>query len=124
MKTRSIDSTRNNSGKEYHKEDWSQRQWITALIKRQRLLRHPANDTTVARFVHSLRSGTVRAPKVLEAMLVIASSCALTYQSHAAAAQDLKSFNASESYLADGQSITLSHKLGQAVIQFDPAVTQ
>src|SRR5437879_3605012 len=51
--------------------------------------------------------------KVLAAILIIAGSCALAYQGRAAAAQDLKTFNASESYLADGQTLTLTQTLGQ-----------
>ena len=84
----------------------------------------PAKDTIVAQFIHALRTGTVRAPNVLVIILIIAASCALAYQGRAAVAQDLKTFNATESYLADGQSITLTQKLGQVIIQFDPAVTQ
>ena len=61
---------------------------------------------------------------VFTSSLIIAAICVLAFQDRAAAAQDLKTFNASESYLADGQTLTVTQKLGQAVIQFDPAVTQ
>ena len=33
-------------------------------------------------------------------------------------------FGSQETYLADGQTLTVTQKLGQAVIQFDPAATQ
>ncbi|HXT39600.1 MAG TPA: hypothetical protein VN887_06210, partial [Candidatus Angelobacter sp.] len=49
-------------------------------------------------------------------------SCAFVSQLRAA--QDLKTFHASESYLADGQTLSVTEKLGQAVIQIDPTATQ
>ena len=58
----------------------------------------------------ALRENCKRLPATI---LIVTASCALTYPSRAAA-QDLKTFNASESYLAEGQSITLSQKLGHA----------
>ena len=55
-------------------------------------------------------------------IVIIAVTCACVFQLRAA--HDLKSFNQSESYLADGQTLMLTQKLGEAVIQFDPAATQ
>src|SRR5438105_4847683 len=81
MKTRSTDSTRNNTSAEQRNEDWTQRQWIAACPKPQRLQRpiHPAHEPTVARCVHALRTGTVRAPKVLAVILILAANCALAF---------------------------------------------
>src|SRR2546427_11024301 len=58
--------------------------------------------------------------KMSEAMFIAMTTLTLAAGSLFAAS----TFGLQETYLADGQSLTLTQKLGQAIIQFDPSATQ
>src|SRR5438309_342111 len=67
----------------------------------------------------SMRENTRRT--LWASIIILAVSCGLADPGRA---RDLKSFAQSESYLADGQTLAVTQKLGHAIIQFDPAAMQ